>query len=634
MLQQLIKLGEFTEEIFFKEPIPLDAVVIIMHIDINEKDKFYVKKVTSTKEKSDKNLMLYIQPTKLLTQGMVMHFLIADFKLSTSMLEGDPVNVLKDKINRNFDYAKKFYEQLDLESNELRFINNFHNLLLKDDSKFIEDVWNESNDILEGRSQSDIANNVFFAFKVSKNIISQYELKVLKNSKNDYFLGEILFFRKIYPKINANTNLKRIKGKNYQCSFCNEHKNFLYSPNRAGVYFSYTGTKENNYFDLQKNKPERHMIICDECYGNLKGGHRFMKNYLKNKFMGITFFATYNLENKNLDKEIIEILKKEKDIKNVFTNEQMQEKLDLIDDIDRALYNYGIVGNNQELTINLYFGYFDNGFRLIKLISDIFPSKLISFFEESRNFPHFYPSSFLRDLFSPFAGRRDYDLFVKKRIDLLERILLERRINYDSLLSATVKKMSYYLRNKENSDDYKAQNFTISFLKLIYLLAKLNSKLYSNKINLNFFNKNIKMVKNMNEKTKEYKGNTGVEKLQDFVQKNQFISENINIEAGIYLGILIRRLSYDINNYEKATLGYAEKKLNNVDSLKRFINDIQNKLILHEMGKQKMSKAFSEKVLEIFNKNSFSKNDFIFGMFLGYSLSNKFKKSKKKKNEE
>jgi hypothetical protein len=241
----------------------------------------------------------------------------------------------------------------------------------------------------------------------------------------------------------------------------------------------------------------------------------------------------------------------------------------------------------------------------------------------------------LNELYQPLAKQsKSYDFFVKLRVDLLERILLERPINYDDLLIWVIKRLSYYIRNKDpnskSNKRFQTENFTVNFLKFLFVLSNLNCEIYSNKINLKGFNKMSKQIK-----VNESKNNkTGLQKLEQFVENNDFIKNNPEIEAGLYLGILIARLSYNINNYEKSTIGYAEKRLNDIDTLKRFINSIQNKIILHEMGNQKIYEAFSEKILPIFNKQKFSKNDFIFGMFLGYSLNRKFTKSKKNKGSE
>jgi hypothetical protein len=348
-------------------------------------------------------------------------------------------------------------------------------------------------------------------------------------------------------------------------------------------------------------------------------------DHLKGNFMGVKYFMTFNISFKKLSPEIIEAIEEDR-IQKIFTQEEMERKLESMKEIKEELLYQGLLAKDQDVSVNIFFGYDDNGFRLIKLINDIYPNRIVNLFKESQKYNNFSIGAFLIELFNPIqASSKKYDLFVKRRVNFLEEILLIHLINYDDILSLAIKKLSYYVRNKESDKDYKTENFTVRFLKLIYLLLDMDCNIYSNNINLS----NLKNNKENNMEKFESEGISDVEKLVDFVDKNNFIKSNPEIEAAMYLGILIRRLGYDINNYEKATLGYAEKRINNIETLKRFINQIQNKIILHDMGNQKMYKAFSSKILPILNKNEFSKNDFIFGMFLGYSLSHRFKKDKK-----
>ncbi|MEF8848986.1 MAG: hypothetical protein V5A68_07640, partial [Candidatus Thermoplasmatota archaeon] len=126
----------------------------------------------------------------------------------------------------------------------------------------------------------------------------------------------------------------------------------------------------------------------------------------------------------------------------------------------------------------------------------------------------------------------------------------------------------------------------------------------------------------------------GLEKMENFIFNNEFFSNTIEISTGIPLGVTIARLSYNINNYEKRMLGYANKRINDRDSLKKYVNEIQEKAVMHGIANQPIVSSFFKRAGRLFDKDNFSKNDFIFGMFIGYSLANKFTNPKKgDKNE-
>ena len=646
MIQNYIELGKITDSVFFKVPVT-EEYIILIYLSLDFKNKFSINKVEVSKNKKDKYLSLYIKPTKLLTQGSNRHLVLADFKLTSSYFKANSddqtftisnkifdqqFETLREKLNRNFGNTKDYYENFTLQDEIRAFIESFYYFLLENNSEFIIDVWKKAKERLKDFSVTEIINDCIFSFKLSKSIIKKFNLDVKDETKKFFSLSQLSLFKKVYASLNADKNLKNVNKKNAKCSFCNTDSSDLYSPNRSGFYFTFTGGKENNYFGLNSSRPDRHLIICDDCYANLKSGERFVKDHLKGNFMGVKYYMTFNISFRKLSPETIEAIEEDK-IQKVYTQEEMERKLDSMKEIRQELFYQGLIAKDQNVSVNIFFGYDDNGFRLIKLINDIYPIRIVNLFKESQKYSNFSIGAFLIELFNPSrTSSKKYDFFVKRRVNFLEEILLKHPINYDDIISLAIKKLSYYLRNKESNKDYKTGNFTIRFLKLIYLLLDMNCNLYSNNIDLSNLKNN--KVNNM-EKFESKEISDDVEKLEDFVEKNNFIGKNPEIEAGMYLGILIKRLGYDINNYEKTILGYAEKRINDIETLKRFINQIQNKIILHKMGNQKMYKAFSSKILPIFNKDEFSKNDFIFGMFLGYSLSHRFKKDKnKEKNQQ
>ena len=624
MINNLIKLGENTDVIPFIEEVDSNQEIVQMSIDFDGNHDFTLKNVQLLKKLNQK--VFYIKPTKTINSGKSSHNYIADFRLSGSLIdkksdgEKDYYGIVYDNINRNFSYTKDIYNELKIGDDLLSFIEKFYSFVLKDNSKFLKDVFLYEKNYFVDLSKKDLSNLVF-VFSFSKKIIDYFNLNTSEN-KNFYNLGDIEEIIDLYKKLIPYESMDKVNDS--VCSFCDNHQN-LYSPNKATFYYSFAKSQETGFYGLNVKNNSKQFIICSECLKQFNKGKKFLKSFLENKMFGVNYFLLYNFQ----DGDFSSFMKKveKNNISSIFSKEEMKSKLHELKNEDRWLFLKTHIGKESKQNIDLVFFEDDNGIRIIKTIKEIFPGRLLKLLNENNNLSYFSINAFLINLFNSKSDD-DYNLLIKQRINLFEKILLNTSINYDSLLERFLKNVSYKLRNDSNN---KSSDFTIYFIKFLELLSKLNCSFYSYQVKKMKLNENEINTDSFEQKIK---GKKGVEKLNYFIENNTFFAKIPEIKAGIPLGVTISRLTnHAINDYDKKVLGFARKKLKDKKSLKRFVNEIQEKVVLHDMVNQPIVSLFFENIDLVFSKEKFSKDDFIFGLFLGHSLANKFVNDKGEKNE-
>lgn len=624
MIKNLIELGKNVDVIPFAEKVNKSDEVIDIKIGLDHNNLFSIDEIELSNV-NEQNIF-YVKTTKTINPGKNVHFYPTDFTLGGSQIDkGNMFNY--DKIKRNFNNTKEFYNELCLDEGFEQFLDNFYYFVMEEDPYFMKKVYNDKEDHIKDITKRDL-QNLIFAFQFSDEIISKYNLTVKRKSRY-YNLGDINEIIDLFRKFIPLEGSKKVKSTDSQCSFC-ESKENLYSPKLATFYYSFTFDQKTAFYNLNEDNVSKQIIICDKCFSNLNKGKKYMQSYLKNNLLGVNYFSIFEIEEENekLSRFLNSI--KNQDISSIYSSDELEEKRKHLEASLEFLMNMGAIGEGNQLPVDMFFYEYDNGYRLIKMIKDIHPSRILNLLIENENVESFSFNGYLMDLFMSNKNEK-YDLLVKERINLFEKMLLEISINYDSLIGRFIKKATYKLRNQE-SNGYDAINFTQNHIKFLELLSRLNCELYSNKIKPTFQKKGvcIDMV-NINE---NFEGKTGLEKMENFVSNNEFFSETIEINAGIPLGVTIARLSYNINNYEKRMLGYANKRINDKDSLKKYVNEIEQKAVMHGIANQPIVSSFFERVGYLLKKDNFSKEDFIFGMFIGYSLANKFTNPKEgEKNE-
>ncbi|PTD94870.1 hypothetical protein C9439_00065 [archaeon SCG-AAA382B04] len=567
--------------------------------------------IAETKEKD----LFYIQPTKTINRGKNVHYYPHDFTLGGSAI-GENNKIKKEKIHRNFKNTKDFYLSLDLKKPIKDYLNKFYSFVLKDEAKFIEEIYEEKKSHLSDLSKSDLGD-LIFVFKIGSDIVENFNLTV-NFEKDYYYLGEIKEILEVFKKfIPFEASIPVNNGLSH-CSFCGKEED-LFSPTKATFYYSFTFDQKSGFYGLNEDNIKKQLIICDDCFGDFIKGKKFMESYLQNSILGVKYFSLLNLnENKNYDK-LLESFKNQYFSK-IYSSEDLRELRERLNKRYYLLMDLASLGDKEEIGMDLFFYVYDNGIRVVKFIRDIYPSRILELLKKNDKIFGFSFNGYLIDLFSSNRNE-DYDLLIKERIDLFEKILLDIPINYDQLQERFINKVSYKLRN-QLPNEYKASNFAMSHIRFLELISRLNCNLFSDLISIKFEENGADIV--MNKFNEEIKGESGLEKMENFILENKFFAETPEIRNGIPLGVTIARLSYEINNYEKRMLGYARKRIDDRESLRKYINEVEEKATIHEILNQPVVSSLFNNIGELFEREDFSKNDFIFGMFIGYSLSNKF----------
>lgn len=616
MISNIIQLGKNVDTVPFSELVDPNQKIIEMKLGIGDSTTLILESA-DVKDAGDKKLY-HISPTKAINRGKSQHFYPHDFTLSSKFILDDGSErkipgIDQTKVRRNYENTRNCYEGLNLEQNFKRFLKAFYRFVLKDDSRFIKDAFHQTESFFEDLTKTEFGN-IIFAFSLSKQVVDYFNLNT--NFHKDYYnLGEIEDFKDFFNILIISETLE-IAHEDTNCSFCGASEQVLV-PNSATIYFSFAKNPENVFYQLDNQNANKHLLICKDCYKNYNVGKKFMEEHLRSNLLGSKYFSIFEIgEEAEKIRESLEFLVEQK-VETIYTNESLKKLHEVLEDNQQILMDLGVIGEREGLGISMFFYEYDNGYRVLKTIHDIYPTRILDLLKENSRFSNFSFNAFLNSFFRD-QGNNAYDLLVKWKLDLLEKILLDIPVNYDSLLERFINKATYKLRNGQNTE-----TFTQRFLKFLELLNRLNIEIYSSSVTTSIFNEGGSVL-GMNS-TEKLEGKTGLEKMRNFIRENEFLASMPEIRAAIPLGVIIARLSqHEIANYDKRMLGFAQRRITDKESLKKYFNEIEEKVVMHEMQNQKIVSDFSEQMPKVFSKDEFSSDDFILGLFVGYSLAPKF----------
>jgi hypothetical protein len=302
------------------------------------------------------------------------------------------------------------------------------------------------------------------------------------------------------------------------------------------------------------------------------------------------------------------------DILKEFQNEIKESKSQLNDLINLVDKN---ISNRFDLLLNFYFwepAKTGGGKEIIEYIKDIIPSRLTKIIKLSNELKKSYQEKFNKEIFQFNWQNHIYNIYHKAthkkyRTSIFRQIALGDSIDLDRLIFMMNENMQYSISKKEDSKNKYYYGTVIKHLMFLAWIDKINKG--ESKMSLE-------------EKKQEFfKGKTYEERLTYFLSNANLVKDSSSMKVGVCIGLALNILSWSINGYDKKTLAFVGKRIerNNLSSVQSFMNEVFAKTKFHEYeGLQSINIRLATKELLNLDNNSFNKDEFIFGLFLGNEL--------------
>ena len=346
---------------------------------------------------------------------------------------------------------------------------------------------------------------------------------------------------------------------------------------KANFYYPFSVDKKIVKFDLRDEK--NLFLISKKAIEYFFAGKEYLENFNRYKILGNFVFVTAtSFDLKNI-KEFEKLIIRSKDDKNLKS---------LIN-----LFNKAGARLKQNILINFYFhtSPAQGSKEIISYIKDVMPTYLVELdrrfervlrdFRDVFNLENIrYYTAVLLDILGDEKDKREL-------IDIFSKIVLNKRINFKRILE---------LINRKSEKDIQKYRFRLDkYLFLIWLKGG---------------------------NVQEIKGNSYEERLNYVLNNFELIKESDSAKVGVCVGLILRMLSFSINDYDKKVLAFVSRKIGrDKKSLLKFVNPIFEKAKLHQKSSLVDTNiaCASEYIAKM---KDFDKEEFIFGMFLGDELFN------------
>ena len=445
-----------------------------------------------------------------------------------------------------------------------------------------------------------------------------------KNSDNSYFIHNKYFIFKLYENLIFNNSTQKLKNK--KDDICNIYniKDELFAP-RSSFYYAYSLDKVNVYPNLSKQDTVNVFNLSKQAYLDFMSGRTFLETFNSFYFVRLNCYITATSLNDNSLKEF------QKDVKEAKSNLE-----GLINLIDKNL------SNRFDVLLNFYF--FEptkTGNNIIEYIKDIIPSKLVQAIKFSNSLREFYQEQFDRENFKYNWQQQIYNIYYKDnhkkyRTSLFRQIALGDKIDLDRLLLVINDNMQYGVLKNEEDDIVKKNKFPRDNAFFYMINGKEYRKVIAIK-HLMFLdwldkiNKGAVKMSRDEKKQEFFEGKTYEERLGYFLDNANLVKESQSMKLGICVGLALNILSWSINGYDKKTLAFVGKRIerNNLSSVQAFVNEIFAKTKFHGFESlQSVNIRLATNQMLYLDNNSFNKDEFIFGLFLGNELYRNVKSEK------
>jgi hypothetical protein len=432
-------------------------------------------------------------------------------------------------------------------------------------------------------------------------------VKMKKNDKELFFYQNKLLF-KAFEHIEFTNSANPIKTKNYtSCNVYTDKKAIVYPS--GGFYYPFSTDKVNVKYNLKDDK--NLFLLSKEAYLDFMVGRTFLEIYNSFYYMGISNFITATSLNDNALKEFQSFVK-DSDKKN------LDNLISIIEKSSLEIKN--------DILLNFYFWEPANtggGKEIIEYVKDIIPSQLVQITKLSKSLTEHYQKKFNREKFQFNWQQHIYSIYHKDahkkfRTSLFREIALDDTINLERLMLVMNENMQYSISKAEDSKDKYYYGTVIKHLMFLNWLDKIN------KGEINRMSKDERKQEFFEGKTYEYR-------LNYFLSNGNLVKDSASMKVGVCIGLTLNILSWSINGYDKKTLAFVGKRIerNNLSSVQAFMNEIFSKTKFHEYeGLQSINIRLATNELLHLDNNSFNKDEFIFGIFLGSELYRNVKSEK------
>ncbi|MGN0177185.1 MAG: TIGR02556 family CRISPR-associated protein [Methanobrevibacter sp.] len=445
-----------------------------------------------------------------------INILLDSGKLNKNTRDVIVINLIKSS-DGSFEYNRVYHESFDPEKN-VKYLykkgssrgtditpsclltdpkKTFNNKFLKwfNNNKEKNEMYRKINDLLDSNKEQIF--NDLVELHESLEIRKTNTLLTLVISKNDqnYYIGDFNCFKEILLD-SANEKFyksgsKKVKG-NGTCFLCDEPKEvYGLVSNAIGFSFS-TPEKVGNVPGITLENQWKLVPICNECALYLQAGKKFVERYLNFSEFGLTYYVIPNFlfDNKKGFDILYRLLK----------SNELSEKNQNSENIVEIEDKLNILVKNLNDLVEFKFLFYEasnNAFNILAYVESVIPSWLNRLYDVQENISD--SKFFCEENMKPILGDKTEGNFIqiinsnskfnkiksnkwywrfikdftssfsnKVYLDLVAKIINQRKIDYSFLLSKIMNQLRSNWRNEER------YAININILKSLMLLNLLN----------------------------------------------------------------------------------------------------------------------------------------------------------------
>jgi len=517
----------------------------------------------------------------------------------------DSLSFVKVDISKNFDvyiYIDSFYEKEELlkagvfrekSGNKIiLFPNSFVLEIDKEKIKTKLEFFKNGLKLFE----NDFLNKIYKIIENNFDEIKELVLEIASENKNTKKIAVCVYYddKPIYEYENLFEKFKEVKisiyfkpyGKKGICNILGV-KDELFYP-KANFYYPFSIDKKIVKFNLRDEK--NLFLVSKKAIKYFFAGKEYLENFNRYKILGNFVFitaASFDLENIKVFEKLIIKSEEDKNLKSLVN-----------------LLNKAGAKLKRSILINFYFhtSPMQGAKEIVSYIKDVMPTYLVELdrkYEDlSKKFIDVFGLEKVRYYTVILLSILNKEKDKRELIDVFSKIVLNKKIDFKRILE---------LINRKSEENIHKFRFSLDkYLFLIWLKGG---------------------------DVQEIQGNSYEKRLNYVLENFELIKSSDSAKVGVCVGLILKVLSFSINDYDKKVLAFVSRKIGrDKKSLLKFVNPIFEKAKLHQKSNLvDINIACASKYIA--NLDNFDKEEFIFGMFLGDELFNLIKDKKGEENE-